>query len=63
MKPEQLDSITTCPDRDHDSLVLRFDHLERILQGEIVSPDNQYVRRSMRDALDLVKLIRAQVLK
>lgn len=63
MTKDQLDHMTMYPDSEHDSLVLRFEQLERILESELTSPGNHYVRRSMRDALDLVKLIRGQVLR
>lgn len=41
---------------DHDSLVQRFDQLERLLTSSVKS-------KRLGDALKLVKLIRAQVLK
>ena len=46
---------------DHDSLFIKFEQLERILNS--VSEGNYQTNRKMREARQVVDLIRAQVLK
>jgi len=51
------------PNPDHDSLFTRFEQLEKLL-NQINAPGSGLLRRNdVLDAIELVKLLRAQVLK